>query len=84
MEICRRFLHESAPLAARRAMLAIRTQLQILRDSPDIGRPVPEADDMRELIIDFGDSGYLALYRYVAHTDTVYILAFRHQKEAGY
>ncbi|MGP4132183.1 hypothetical protein OJE16_21590 [Pantoea tagorei] len=32
----------------------------------------------------FGDSGYVALYRYEQHEDRIYILAFRHQKEAGY
>lgn len=38
----------------------------------------------RELIIGFGDSGYVALYRFVREDDAVYILAFRHQREAGY
>ena len=39
---------------------------------------------MRELIIPFGDSGYVALYRYDSKADTIYVLAFRHQKEAGF
>jgi hypothetical protein len=39
---------------------------------------------MRELVIGFGDSGDVALYRYEPDTDAVYVLAFRHQKEAGY
>ena len=34
-------------------------------------------------VIDFGDSGYVARYRVVPDTDTVIILAVRHQKEAG-
>ena len=33
----------------------------------------------RELLIDFGDSGYIALYRYEGNLVTV--LALRHQKE---
>ena len=37
---------------------------------------------MRELIIPFGDSGYVALYRYEIEADSVYVLAFRRQKEA--
>jgi Plasmid stabilisation system protein. len=53
-----------------------------LEDAPEIGRPVTE--DMRELLIGFGDSGYVALYRYEPAADAVYILAFRHQREAGY
>ena len=36
----------------------------------------------RELRIDFGDSGYVALYRYADSQVTV--LALRHQREAGY
>ena len=40
--------------------------------------------ELRELVIAFGDSGYVALYRYVATEEAVYVLAFRHQKEAGY
>ncbi|TLZ39596.1 MAG: hypothetical protein E6K23_12530 [Gammaproteobacteria bacterium] len=39
---------------------------------------------MRELIIAFGDSGYVALYRHDPAAETVYVLAFRHQKEAGH
>ena len=27
---------------------------------PDIGRPFPEMPDLRELVIAFGDSGYVA------------------------
>ena len=38
--------------------------------------------EYRELLIHFGDSGYVALYRYAA--DLVTVLALRHQKEAGY
>jgi len=40
--------------------------------------------ELRELVIAFGDSGYVALYRHEAADDVVYVLAFRHQKEAGY
>lgn len=36
----------------------------------------------RELPIDFGDSGYVALYRLEGEFITV--LGIRHQKEAGY
>ena len=40
--------------------------------------------ELRELVIPFGDSGYVALYRHEAADNAVYILAFRHQREAGY
>ncbi len=52
--------------------------------APDIGRPFPEIPELRERIMAFGDSGYVLLYRHERADDTVYILAFRHPKEAGY
>ncbi|WP_318530236.1 type II toxin-antitoxin system RelE/ParE family toxin [Rhizobium sp. TRM95796] len=84
MARCRRFLSAKAPEAAKRAGQAIARQFLILETTPDIGRPLPEQPELRELLIPFGDSGYVALYRNEAVDDTVYVLAFRHQKEAGY
>lgn len=39
---------------------------------------------MRELIIPFGHAGYVVLYRYEDSLDMVFIVAFRHMREAGY
>ncbi len=39
---------------------------------------------LRELVIGRGARGYLALYRYVARLDAVFVLAIRAQREAGY
>jgi plasmid stabilization system protein ParE len=77
-------LATKAPEAARRAGQAIERQLRLLETAPDIGRPFPEMPELRELVIAFGDSGYVALYRHEPTADAVYVLAFRHQKEAGY
>jgi plasmid stabilization system protein ParE len=84
LERCRQFLADKNPAAARRAAEAIVTRLAQLENSPAMGRPLEEEPEMRELVISFGESGYVGLYRYDAHRDTVYLLAFRHQKEAGY
>ncbi|ERJ19415.1 plasmid stabilization system protein [Salinisphaera shabanensis E1L3A] len=46
--------------------------------------PLSHAPELRELVIPFGDAGYVALYRHAPGDDAVYILAFRHQKEAGF
>lgn len=81
---CRRFLSSKAPEAARRAGQAIERQLLLLEKTPDVGRPSPDMPDLRELLIAFGDSGYIALYRHQPAEDVVYVLAFRHQKEAGF
>lgn len=56
--------------------------IDILTRSPMIGRPLPSG--VRELIIGRGSRGYVALYRYVAESDVVFVLAIRSQREAGY
>jgi len=84
LERCRQFLVGKAPEAARRAGQAIEQQLLLLEKAPDVGRPFPEMPDLRELVIAFGDSGYVLLYRHEPADDAVYVLAFRHPKEAGY
>jgi toxin ParE1/3/4 len=54
----------------------------VLEYNPMIGRP--SINDKRELVIGHRSHGYVALYRYVAEVDTVFILAVRSQQEAGY
>ena len=56
--------------------------LNVLEHNPLIGRPV--SNDKRELVIGRRSHGYVALYRYVAKIDTVFVLAVRSQREAGY
>lgn len=56
--------------------------LQVLTHSPLIGRKVQGGK--RELVIGQGSRGYVALYRHVAGIDTVFVLAVRSQREAGY
>jgi plasmid stabilization system protein ParE len=81
---CQVFLDTKNPQAARRAAQAIERQFLLLESMPDMGRPFADMPELRELVIDFGDSGYAALYCYDPTEDAVYVLAFRHQKEAGY
>lgn len=56
--------------------------LQILAHSPLMGRPVQGGK--RELVIGRAARGYVALYHYVAAIDTVFVLAVRSQREAGF
>ncbi len=84
LERCRLFLAEKNPRAARRAADAIKKAFAMLGDFPEVGRPYEQEPGLRELLITFGDSGYVALYRHDPAEDAVFILAFRHQKEAGY
>jgi plasmid stabilization system protein ParE len=78
-----RFLAAKDGNAARRAAQIIRADVKILAHQPQIGRPVEDMEHhYREWLIDFGDSGYVVLYR--LEGDTAAILAVRHQKEVGY
>jgi toxin ParE1/3/4 len=56
--------------------------INVLEHNPLIGRPVN--NDKRELVIGQRSHGYVALYRYIAKADTVFILAVRSRLEAGY
>ena len=51
---------------------------------PGVGAPVPDKPGLRKLVIDFGSSGYVSLYRYKKSTDTILVLAIKHQKEDDY
>ena len=84
MERCRRFLQTKSPGAAEKAAKEIKRQFKLLEGSPELGRPVPRTSDVRELTIGFGASGYVALYHHRRGDDVILILAFKHQREAGY
>ncbi|MHC1550718.1 type II toxin-antitoxin system RelE/ParE family toxin [Phyllobacterium sp. K27] len=74
-----RFLTPKDTDAARRAVKAIRAGVKILAHQPRIGRPVEDMDpEFREWLIEFGNSGYVALYRLDA--EAVSILSVRHQR----
>lgn len=66
-----RFEVEDAPARIGEIAQAV----QILTHSPLIGRPV--RGDKRELVIGRHSHGYVALYRFVASLDTVFVLAIR-------
>jgi plasmid stabilization system protein ParE len=77
------FLSEKDAGAARRAVKVIREGVKIIARQPGIGRPAEDMEpEYREWMIDFGATGYVALYR--CDDSTAVILAVRHQREAGY
>lgn len=78
-----RFLASKNIDAAKRAVKSIRQGVKVLGQQPGVGRPVEDMEPAyREWLIDFGDSGYVAMYR-IDGSDVV-ILAVRHQREVGY
>jgi plasmid stabilization system protein ParE len=82
LENCRQFLFEKNPHAAQKAARTIERYFSLLEIDPEIGRPIDDILKLRELIIPFGETGYVALY--LLDDNDIYILAFRHQKEVGY
>jgi plasmid stabilization system protein ParE len=81
LERCREFLAAKNPFASRKAAKVIAISFKQLEEYPELGRPYDDNPELRELIIEFGASGYVALYRYLPIEQTVYVLAFKHQKE---
>lgn len=56
--------------------------ISVVEHNPSMGRLA--RDETRELVIGRPSRGNVALYRYVPEIDTVFVLAIRSQREAGY
>jgi len=76
------FLAEKDPGAAVDAAAAIRGAVDTLAGHPLIGRSA--ASGLRELVISYGRTGYVALYWFSIERDGVWILGIRHQRELDY
>lgn len=76
------FLAREDPAAAVRSAAALRTGVSILAEHPLVGRV--RHDEIRELVISFGKTGYVGLYRFVPHRAEVRVLGFRPQRELGF
>lgn len=80
----RELVRDSGDLAlAERALLAIRAGVATLKTSPFTCRKAGQSPFLRELIIPFGRTGYVALFEIEGATDVV-IIAVRHQLEDDY
>ena len=76
------FLRDKNPTAALNAVTAIQSAVDNLAAHPLIGRRIE--GEVRELVISYGQTGYVALYRFVVPQNEVRILAIRHQRELGF
>jgi plasmid stabilization system protein ParE len=79
----RDFLKTRSPEASKRAVSIIRKAIENASVFPERFRPVPDLMDYREIIIDFGSSGYIARFRYEQGGD-IYIVRIKHQIENEY
>ena len=73
---------EVNPDVATSAASAIRQAVEVLADHPLIGRRIE--GELRELVISYGKTGYVALYRFLPAQNQIRILAVRHQRELDY
>jgi plasmid stabilization system protein ParE len=76
------FLADSNPESGSRALTAIRAAVEVLSQHPLIGRTAEAG--LRELVISYGNTGYVALYWFVPERDEIIVLALRHQRELDY
>lgn len=76
------FLVDEDPAAAAAAAAAIVEGVELLADHPLIGRRVNQR--LRELVISFGKTGYVALCRFVAERREIRVLGIRHQRELDF
>lgn len=76
------FLRDKNPGAAVHAATAIQSAVDTLAAHPLIGRRVE--GELRELVISYGQTGYVAFYRHVIAQAQVRVLAIRHQRELGF
>jgi len=76
------FLRNKNPTAALHALAAIQSAVDNLAAHPLVGRRIE--GELRELIISYGQTGYVALYRFIIARDEVRILALRHQRDLGF
>ncbi|NOT13603.1 MAG: type II toxin-antitoxin system RelE/ParE family toxin [Methylococcaceae bacterium] len=75
----RLFLEDKSPTAAARAGRVIQTGANRLADFPEIGHPMNDGTDRRELFLPFGTGG--TILRYIIDEQTVVIVRAWHTKE---
>jgi plasmid stabilization system protein ParE len=76
------FAHDKSPQVALEGIEVILDGVEILQRHPLIGRLCETP--VRELVISYGKTGYVALYSYEVAEDVALSLALRHQREAGH
>ena len=68
---------------AEQAVAALRAGMATLKSSPFTCRKAGQSPFLRELVIPFGRSGYVALFE-IEDASNVVVVAVRHQREDDY
>lgn len=78
------FIEDRDPDSADRAAEAFNRAVSLLATSPFSCRKAASSDPLlRELVIPFGHSGYIALFR-ISGAQSITVLALRHQRESDF
>ena len=78
----RKFIQVNNPTAAQHAASRIKHAVNLLRENPEVGRPVEELLAFRDLVIPFGNNGYVL--RYQDDGQRLVIVRIRHSREEGF
>jgi toxin ParE1/3/4 len=76
----RNFLEARNPDAAVRAMRAIWRALERVEDFPEMGQPTKDRS-IRQIIVRFGQRGYVVRYRILPADGTIFITRIWHSRE---
>lgn len=77
-----RFIAEHDAETAKESAAVITSAINMLAAHPLAGRRVE--GELRELVISYGKTGFVALYRFRPEIDQVRVLTLRHQRELDY
>jgi len=78
----REFLRDKNTKAAHNAVKKIKATITLLSKQPELGKPVEDMIDFRDISSPFGRHGYIVRYHY--NGDEIFILKIRHMREEGF
>jgi plasmid stabilization system protein ParE len=82
LERLRDFVFPHSRAAANRAVTVIKSSVKTLSRHEYVGKPAEDLPGYYDMVIPFGLSGYVLRYR--VEGDTLFIVAVKHGKEAGF
>ena len=81
LERLRQSLQKKNPDASRRAAKAVKESIARISEQPEAHRPVLDMMFHREVIIPFGNTGYIARYYFKPGIEDIIVLRVKHQRE---